>query len=171
MSTARVRMRRWAIRSRMAPVRIDVRESLVLLACVVAVLALFFEVGRMTRSTSSNAAAYGPQRLPAVSVHAGIPSGLITAPAIPTLVAAQAPAAEAPSSSSRVVGTSSPTSTAAGSTVTPGASETVRPEPAPTPTPTPTPTPAPTRAPSAPAPQPHSSPHSSGEGGSFDSSG
>ena len=38
MSTVRLRMRRWAIRTRMAPVRIDVREWLVMLACVVAVL-------------------------------------------------------------------------------------------------------------------------------------
>jgi hypothetical protein len=166
MSTVRVRMRRWGTRNRSGAWRLDVRSSLLLLACVVVVFGAFFAIGRLARSTPSSSTGYGPQKLPAVYVSAGIPYGFPTAPAIPSLAAFEAPAAAAPAS---------PTPAVHGSSSSSGveASQTPRRESAPVESVAPTPTRAPAPVQSAPAPAApsHGGGSSSGGGGSFDSSG
>jgi hypothetical protein len=168
MSTVRLRMRRWGVRSRGAGVRIEARQALVVVAVVVAVFAGFFALGRLTRDSSETSRAYGPQVLPAVSVSAGVPYGLATAPSIPFLLTAEAPAPQASTRSTRAVSGSSSapfeTSSAASSESTPVQSA----SPAPVQS-------APVQqAPVHSAPAPVSRPRAtspSGEGGSFDSSG
>lgn len=160
-------MRRWGTRNRGGAWRLDVRSSLLLLACVVVVFGAFFAIGRVARSTSSASAPFGPQKLPAVYVSAGIPYGFPTAPAIPSLAAFEAPAppAQASPGPAAVHGSSS------SSTVE--ASQAPRRESAPVESVAPTPTPAPAPVQSAPAPAApsHGGGSSSGGGGSFDSSG
>jgi len=130
------------------------------MAVVAAVFAGFFALGRVTRNSSETSRAYGPQRLPAVSVHAGIPYGLLGAPAIPFLLTAEAPAPQASRISARAVAGSSSVplerSSAASSESTPVHSA--------------APAPAPVQAAPAPVSRPRAAPRSS-EGGSFDSSG
>ena len=163
MSTVRVRMRRWGVRTRGAGVGIEVRQALLVMAVVAAVFAGFFALGRVTRDSSETSRAYGPQELPAVSVRAGVPYGLAAAPPIPFLLTSEAQPAQAPrSTAGAVAGSSSgPVETYSS---TPGES-----------TPVQSASPAPVQATpvqSAPAPvaRPHAAPQSS-EGGSFDSSG
>lgn len=165
MSTVRVRGRRWGTGPRGSAIRVEVRPALVVVACVVALFAVFFALGRMTRDTSTDSKSYGPQKLPALSVRAGIPYGLAAAPAIPALVVAEAPAPPAPKrSATAVAGSSSETS----SSYT--APSTSRPAESVTPTPTQTQAPAPVRSAPAPVSRPRATSPSS-EGGSFDSSG
>ncbi len=166
MSTVRVRVRRWGVRTRGAGVRVEVRQALVVLAVVAAVFAGFFALGRLTREGSETSRAYGPQQLPAVSVHAGIPYALLAAPPIPFLLTAEAPAPQpSPSSARAVAGSSSVAhepSSAASSESTPVQSA--------TPSPAPAQAPAPVQSAPAPVYRPPAAPKTS-EGGSFDSSG
>src|SRR5208337_3077007 len=99
------------IRNRGGAWRLDVRSSLLLLACVIAVFGAFFALGRVARSTSAAPAAYGPQKLPAVSASAGIPYGFAAAPPIPSLAAFEAPAPPAAASPGPAVHGSSSSST------------------------------------------------------------
>lgn len=167
MSTVRVRVRRWGVRTRGAGVRVEARQALMVLAVVAAVFAGCFALGRLTRGGSETSRAYGPQKLPAVSVHAGIPYALSAAPPIPLLLTAEAPAPQASPSSARAVAGSSSVAQEPSA-----ASRESTPVPSATPTPTPTVTPAPAPVQSAPAPisRPPAAPKTS-EGGSFDSSG
>ncbi len=170
MSTVRLRMRRWGTRTRGSAVRVEVRPALLVLACVVVVFGVFFAVGRITRDTSADSKAYGPQKLPAVSVPVGIPYGLAAAPPIPALVVAEAPAPPTPkSSSAAVAGSSSGPAETSSSYTTPSTSTPVQ-SATPTPTPTQTQAPAPVRSAPAPVSRPRATAPSS-EGGSFDSSG
>ncbi len=168
MSTVRLRMRRLGVRTRGAGVGIEVRQALVLLAVAVAVFAGFFALGRVTRDSSETSRAYGPQKLPAVSVRAGIPYGLLAAPAIPFLLTAEAPAPQPSSSSAGALAGSSPasveTSSAASGQSTPAQSVSPAPvQAAPVQA-------APVQSAPAPVSRPRPAPSSS-EGGSFDSSG
>jgi hypothetical protein len=161
MSTVRVRMRRWGVRTRGAGVGVEVRQALLVLAIVVAAFAGFFALGRVTRDSSETSRAYGPQQLPAVSVSAGVPYGLPAAAPIPFLLTTEAPPPQR-SSARSVAGSSSGTletysSTPSGSTPLQSAS------------PTPVQT-TPVQSAPAPVSRPRSAPQSS-EGGSFDSSG
>jgi hypothetical protein len=156
MTTVRVRMRRWGVRTRGAGVRVEARQALVVVAVVVAVFAGFFELGRVTRGGSEASRVYGPQKLPAVSVSAGVPYGLLAAPPIPFLLTAEAPPPQASRSSARAV---------AGSSSAPS-SESTPVQPA---TPAPAQS-APVHSAPAPVSRPRPAPRSS-EGGSFDSSG
>jgi hypothetical protein len=150
------------MRTREEAVRIDVRFTLLLLACMAVAFAGFFAVGHMTRSNASVPRAYGPQKLPAVSVRAGIPYGLAPAPAIAVPVAAarsEPPAASPPRTPAASVRESSP-------------ARVVEAAPAPQSPAPPVRSVAP--APVQPAPAPVSKPRGGGsavEGGSFDSSG
>jgi hypothetical protein len=157
------------MRTREEAVRVDVRLTLVLLACMAVVFAGFFAVGHMTRPSASVPRAYGPQKLPAVSVRAGIPYGLAPAPAIAVPVAAvrsQPPAArsEPPAASSP----RTPTASVRESSPAPVVEAAPAPRsPAP---PARSVAPAPVQS----APPPVSKPRGGGsavEGGSFDSSG
>jgi hypothetical protein len=163
MSTVRLRMRRWGLLTRAAGVRVEPRQALVVLACVVVVFAVFFELGRMTRAGGAVSQAYGPQRLPTLSVSAGIPYGLPAESPIPSLVVAEAPAPAAPAvaagSTPGVAGSSSaPSETTAASPSAAAPLKSVSPAPAPVQA-----APAPVSRPRSPAP--------ASEGGSFDSSG
>ena len=166
MSTVRLRMRRWGVRTRGAGVRVEVRQALVVLAVVVAVFAGFFALGRLTRDSSETSRAYGPQKLPAVSAHAGIPYGLPAAPPIPLLLTAEAPAPQPSPSSARAVAGSSPVTQESSSS----ASSESTPVQSAAPVQSATPTPAPAQSAPAPVSRPHAAPKTS-EGGSFDSSG
>jgi hypothetical protein len=168
MSTVRVRVRRWGTGARGSGIRVEVRPALVVAACVVAVFAVFFVLGRITRDTSTDSKSYGPQKLPAVSVRAGIPYGLAAAPAIPALVVAEAPAPAAPKSSPAAVAGSSSASAETSSSYT--APSTYTPAQSVTPTPAQTQAPAPVQSAPAPVSRPRATSPSS-EGGSFDSSG
>jgi hypothetical protein len=157
------------MRTREEAVRIDVRFTLLLLACMAVAFAGFFAVGHVTRSGASVPRAYGPQKLPAVSVRAGIPYGLAPAAAIAVPVAAarsepraarsQPPAASSPRTYTPSVRASSP-------------ARVVEAAPAPQSPVPPVRSVAP--APVQSAPPPVSKPRGGGsavEGGSFDSSG
>jgi hypothetical protein len=175
MSTARIRIKEWGTRAPWGPMHIDLRRSVVVLACMLTVFAGSFEIGHATRSTGSLPPAYGPQELSAGSVRAGIPDGLIATSPIPPLAAAPAPKTAGRSSSRTVVAASSATPVEPASSVLPNRSS-----PAPTvSSPAPSVSPAPVRSP-APAPvsasppvvsQPHGGSSGGGGGGSFDSSG
>lgn len=160
MSTVRLRMRRWGLLTRAAGVHVEPRQALIVLACVAVVFAGFFELGRMTRAGAAGSQASGPQKLPTVSVRAGIPYGLPAASPIPSLVVAEAPAPAATASSTpAVAGSSSATSeTTAVSPTTTAPVQSASPAPAPVQA-----APAPVYRPRSPAP--------ASEGGSFDSSG
>jgi len=159
-------VRRWGTGARGSAIRVEVRPSLIVLACVVAMFAVFFALGRLTRDTSGDSKSYSPQKLPAVSVRAGIPNGLAAAPPIPALVVAAAPAPAAPKSSAATVAGSSASPAEKSSSYTAPSTST----PAESVTPTQTQAPAPVRSAPAPVSRPRATSPSS-EGGSFDSSG
>jgi hypothetical protein len=153
-------MRRWGLLTRAAGVHVEPRQALVVLACVAVVFAAFFELGRMTRAGAAGSLASGSQKLPTLSVSAGIPYGLPAAAPIPSLVVAEAPAPAAPArSTSAVAGSSSaPSETTAAAPTTAAPVKSVSPAP------------TPVQAAPAPVSRPRSSAPAS-EGGSFDSSG
>jgi hypothetical protein len=163
MTTVRVRMRRWGVRTRGSGVRVEVRQALVVLAVVAAVFAGFFALGRATRDSSETSRAYGPEQLPAVSATAGVPYGLLAAPAIPFLLTAEAPAPQASQRSAHAVAGSSSLSLEPSSSAS---RESTQVQSA---TPTPVQS-APVQSAPAPVSRPRAAPPAS-EGGSFDSSG
>jgi hypothetical protein len=179
MSTARIRIKELGTRAPWGPMPIDLRRSVVVLACMFTVFAGSFEIGHATRSTGSLPPAYGPQELSAGSVRAGIPDGLIATPPIPPLAAAPAPKTAGRSSSRTVVAASSATPVEPASSVLPNRSSPApavsSPAPSVSPAPVHSPAPAPAAAPVHASPpvvsQPHGGSSGGGGGGSFDSSG
>lgn len=150
------------MRTREEAVRIDVGFTLLLLACMAVAFAGFFAIGHMTRSSASLPGAYGPQKLPAVSVRAGIPYGLAPAPAISVPVAAERsepPAAPSPRTSAPSVRESSPAPAVEAAPAPQSAAPPVR-----------SVAPAPVQSAPAPVSKPRGG-GSAGKGGSFDSSG
>ena len=92
MSTVRVRMRRWGTRTRGRS--LAARPPLVARSPWRASSRCSVRSSGSDASRATSAAArqaYGPQKLPAVSVSAGIPYGLAAAPPIPSLAVAEAP--------------------------------------------------------------------------------
>jgi hypothetical protein len=169
MSTARIRIRGRGTRARWEPTQADLRRSLVLLACMSVVFAGFFELGHSTRATRAVPQVYVPQTLPAGSVHAGIPHGLIATPAIPSLVR-YAVSRHPRRSSHPAVAAAPVTAPTVAAVPAPPSAPPAPVTPTPSVSPSPAPTPAPPASPSpARAPAPSSSP--AGGHGSFDSSG